>query len=103
MSYNNIEYNDDIMYLQESSEYHMLHADIFKNYSQMAQRMAFYAGVWNAKTKKFTIPLEKAVEYGENILAAMELEYIRIDKGFLPRKLTTDVVDELILNLKNKV
>lgn len=83
---NNIDnYNDDI---------------IFKNYSQMAQRMAFYAGIWDVKKKKFTIPLEKAIEYGKNIPAAMELEYIRLDNGCMPRKLTTEVVDKLIKNNK---
>ena len=83
---NNIDnYNDDI---------------IFKNYSQMAQRMAFYAGIWDVKKKKFTIPLEKAIEYGKNIPVAMELEYIRLDNGHIPRKLTTEVVDELIKNNK---
>lgn len=83
---NNMEYNDET---------------IFQQYSQMAQRMAFYAGIWNIKTKKFTIPLEKAVEYGKNIPAAMELEYIRIDNGCLPRRLTTDVVDELLKKYKS--
>jgi len=74
---------------------------IFQQYSQMAQRMAFYSGIWNVKTKKFTIPLEKAVEYGKNIPAAMELEYIRMDNGCLPRRLTTDVVDELLKKHKS--
>ena len=78
---NNTEYNDEA---------------IFRQYPQLAQRIAFYAGIWNTNTKKFTIPLEKAIEYGKNIPAAIELEHIRIDNGYLPRLLTPDIVDELL-------
>ncbi len=71
---------------------------IFESYTQMTQRMAFYAGIWNPKTKKFTISLDDAIEYGKKLPIAIELEYIRIENGNLPRKLTLKIVNELLIN-----
>lgn len=71
---------------------------IFNNYSQMTKRMAFYAGIWNVRKKKFTIPLNKAIEYGKKTPIAMEYEYIRMDNGHSARRLTLDVINELLDN-----
>ncbi len=71
---------------------------IFNTYSNLTKRMAFYANIWNAKQQKFMIPLDKAIEYGQKLPIALKYEYIRIDNGNIPRKLTLTVIDNLLKN-----
>ncbi len=66
---------------------------IWQGFSQMAQRMAFYAGAW--KRGRFTIPLEEARDYGKFLPASIEREHLRIEEGALPRKLTPELVRAL--------
>ena len=102
--YNNDDINNNIDYSLhkkiKSNNIILNDLNIFENYTQMTQRMAFYAGIWNSKTKKFTISLNDAIEYGKKAPIAIELEHIRIEKGYLPRKLTLKIVNELINNNK---
>jgi hypothetical protein len=75
--------------------------EIYNKFTQMSQRMAFYAGIWKIKTKKFTISLQDAIEYGKNLPLAIELEGIKIESGNgVARRLTPQVVNELIDDAK---
>ena len=69
------------------------HQRVFRDMSQVAQRAAFYAGIW--KDGRFTVPLRDAVLYKDNFVAAQAVEHERLQQGHLPRKLTLQIVAEL--------
>jgi len=76
--------------------------DVFATYTQLSQRMAFYAGIWKTNTKQFTIPLNEAIEYGIKLPIAIKLEQLRLEyENGVPRKLTPQIVNELIINANN--
>jgi hypothetical protein len=68
--------------------------EIWLTFTQMAQRMAFYAGVY--KRGRFTIPLHEAREYGRQLPAAIGREHLHIEGGAMPRLLTPEVVRALV-------
>jgi hypothetical protein len=61
-----------------------------EGWSQVEQRMAFYAGI--IKRGKITIPADLAQRWRNALPRAIEEEYRRLDRGELPRSLTTAVV-----------
>lgn len=59
-------------------------------WSQVEKRLAFYAGI--LKHRKLQVPPDVAQRWRSALPGAIELEYERIDRGELPRALTTAVV-----------
>lgn len=71
----------------------------FASYSQLGQRAAFYAKVWDVKTQLFTIPSAQAIWYGMHIDAALVRERELLADGTpprLPRVMRPSLVAELL-------
>ena len=65
--------------------------------SHLGRAMAFAARVWDANRGRFSITLEQAKWYAENIDAAIRVEHELICSGRIPgRRFTIDYVEELL-------
>jgi hypothetical protein len=66
--------------------------ELFARMSQLAQRAAFYAGLWSSKSRRFTQERSLVLRWIEALPDAMEREYQRLDAGELPRLLSLKTV-----------
>jgi hypothetical protein len=74
------------------------HVQMFRAWPQLAQRAAFYAGVW--RIDRFSLPLHKAHAYGKLVMVAIEEDHRIIAAGGLPQKLRPEVALHLTAHLQ---
>ena len=73
------------------------HRQIMDGMSYLGRAMAFAARVWDANQGRFSMSLEQATWYAENIDAAIEVEHELICSNHMPRRrFTLRYVEELL-------
>lgn len=67
---------------------------LFAGFTQMQQRLAFYAGIWAGGRRGFTISRLEIDEWLGGFEATFLGEHERIERGGFPRCFTLDVIRE---------